>query len=397
MEPTSAVCPTWLAMHLKQAGGVIPFRQFMHLALNDPNHGFYGAGRALIAPNGDFVTSPSLGSDFAALLAAQVMRWLQAFPVEIPKLSLVEIGPGEGDLLADLIDALIDQAPHTLHRLELVLVETNPGMQKRQRSRLSNQVAVPIRWCSLDNLMACPVQGIVLAHELLDTLPVERLSFHEGMMWQQLVALNANDFLTWSRRPVPPPLAEEVARVCRRCKIALPPRSAKPGWTTEWHCESPRWFGQVSRAIRKGILLVVDYALEARRYYSACRYNGTLMATRAQQAGLSPLQCPGFQDLTAHICIDIVQDAAIRSGWTPLGQMRQGEALLALGLAERLHKLQSLPATQLPEILRRREALLRLVDPSGLGDFRWLLYGKGLQLDRFKLTTAPDSEEFPRE
>ena len=53
-------------------------------------------------------------------------------------------------------------------------------------------------------------------------------------------------------------------------------------------------------------------------------------------------------------------------------QIKQGEALLALGLAQRLHGLQQLPGQQLAEALQRREALLRLVDPAGLGAFRCL-------------------------
>ena len=55
-----------------------------------------------------------------------------------------------------------------------------------------------------------------------------------------------------------------------------------------------------------------------------------------------------------------------------LGQRRQGEALLALGLAQRLHGLQQQGGADLSELLSRREALLRLVDPSTLGDFRWI-------------------------
>ena len=80
-----------------------------------------------------------------------------------------------------------------------------------------------------------------------------------------------------------------------------------------------------------------------------------------------------------------------QAGWTALDQVRQGEALLALGLAERLYGLQLLPPAELPQALQRREALLRLVDPSGLGDFRWILFGKGVNPARFKLPTAPDN------
>ncbi len=46
-------------------------------------------------------------------------------------------------------------------------------------------------------------------------------------------------------------------------------------------------------------------------------------------------------------------------------------------MAERLHGLQQQPPAELATVLARREALLRLVDPGALGDFRWLAYGRG--------------------
>ena len=95
MDSSVAVCPAWLAHHLQQAGGVVPFSSFMDWALNDPGHGYYGSGQARIGVQGDFVTSPSLGSDFAALLAVQVGQWLSRLMAESPpgaQLSLVECG-----------------------------------------------------------------------------------------------------------------------------------------------------------------------------------------------------------------------------------------------------------------------------------------------------------------
>ena len=94
--------------------------------------------------------------------------------------------------------------------------------------------------------------------------------------------------------------------------------------------------------------------------------------TKQQQASDELLADAGCRDLTAHLCIDTLLAHARDQGWTVLGQCRQGEALLALGLGERLHNLQRLPATELPQALQRREALLRLVDPAGLGEFRWI-------------------------
>jgi SAM-dependent MidA family methyltransferase len=103
------------------------------------------------------------------------------------------------------------------------------------------------------------------------------------------------------------------------------------------------------------------------------------MAYRAQQATEDPLREPGHWDLTAHLCLESLEAAALAAGWRPLGGRRQGEALLALGLAERLHGLQQGSAAELASLLARREALLRLVDPHTLGDFRWVAFARGPQ------------------
>lgn len=395
----AASCPDWLATHLHQAGGAIPFSRFMDLALNEPEHGYYGSGRARIGAQGDFVTSPSLGSDFAALLAPQLLAWLAAIPQTDPDqlLSIVEIGPGEGHLARDLAAALRDAAPELLGQIEMVLVEANPGMRRRQQALLQEVDDLPLRWCSLDELRRDPVHGVVIAHELLDALPVERLIWREGSLQQQWVALDPNGGLRSTHRPFPDRLHQEIKRVCSQGGIQLPPPDAEEGWTTEWNSALPDWFAAAAAAVDAGVLLVIDYALEAQRYYTARRSDGTLMAVCAQQAGLSPFDQPGEQDLTAHLCIEVVDEAAQRNGWLVGDQAKQGEALLALGLAQRLHGLQQLPGQHLAEALQRRETLLRLVDPAGLGAFRWLTYRRGLPEGGFSLSGAPGSSESRRD
>ncbi len=399
MEQKAASCPDWLATHLQQAGGAVPFARFMDLALNEPDHGYYGAGRARIGTHGDFVTSPSLGSDFAALLAPQLLTWLASLPQTDPdqRLSIVEIGPGEGHLARDLIAQLRGSDPALLARIEMVLVEANPGMRQRQQDLLRQVDDLPVRWCSLEQLQSNPVRGVLIAHELLDALPVERLLWREGSLQQEWVELDPSGGLRKTHRPLPVALQDEINCACRNRGIQLPPPDAEEGWITEWNSALTDWFAAVSAAVDAGVLLVIDYALEAHRYYTARRSEGTLMAVRAQQGGLSPLDQPGEQDLTAHLCIDVVDEAAEHHGWAVGDKAKQGEVLLALGLAQRLHALQQLPGQHLAEALQRREALLRLVDPAGLGAFRWLTYRRRLPEAPFTLATAPDISESPRD
>ena len=57
-----------------------------------------------------------------------------------------------------------------------------------------------------------------------------------------------------------------------------------------------------------------------------------------------------------------------------MGETRQGQALLALGLSKFLYSIQNTSSEDLSVALSRRESLLRLVDPIGLGEFRWLAF-----------------------
>ena len=392
----AAVVPPWLLERLFEKGGEIPFSTYMDWVLHDPQYGAYGSGRLRIGPQGDFVTSPSLGGDFSALLAPQLVEWLLPLLAEQAmatgeRLALVEGGPGEGTLALDLALVLARDWPELAKRLELVLVEPNPGMAARQR-QLLRACPLPVRWSSFEQLALAPVRGVVLAHEVLDALAVERIVW-DGTSWRQqvvrinLVGINGEASAAPSLRLEPgEPLEPSVLSRLKPLGLLEPNPQRPEGWCTEWHCAVRPWLDQCAAGLSQGTLLVVDYALEAWRYYGPQRSNGTLMAYRQQQACSDPLVEPGTWDLTAHLCIEGLLIDSEATGWQPLGHCRQGEALLALGLAEQLHGLQKLPSSGLREALARREALLRFVDPGALGDFRWLAFGRGVpkQMPRFR-------------
>ena len=378
MDSSAASIPLWLLRHLQQAGGPVAFRRYMDWVLNDPEGGYYGSGSAAIGPQGDFATSPSLGDDFGALLASQLADWLRLLAPSSDTLSVVDIGPGEGDLALALAAALPPLCSGFVERLELVLVERNPGMMRRQQERLAGITTIAVRWSSWAELQRKPVRGVLLAHELLDALPVDRLIKRGEQLRLQTVALNSAQNLQFQDALLPDSLASEIASLAEVAGCAIPPQAAEEGWTSEWHSSLPQWMYEASKALTTGWLLVIDYALEAARYYHPLRSEGTLMTYARQRAGSDPLINPGELDITAHLCIESVQASAEAAGWRSLDRRRQGEALLALGLAQRLHSLQTLPPSQLSAALQRREALLRLVDPGALGEFRWLLFGRGV-------------------
>ncbi|MEB3333960.1 MAG: SAM-dependent methyltransferase [Cyanobacteriota bacterium] len=375
MTAPSPQAPPWLRERLEAAGGSVPFGRFMAWALHDPHHGYYGAGRARIGPGGDFATSPSLGEEFAALLLPQLIEWFDQLPEEPPgpgeRLSLLETGPGEGQLAGQLARGLARARPDLATRLEVVLLDPNPGMVARQRRSLADS-PLPLRWATWEELGRAPLRGVAIAHEVLDALPVERVLWDgTGWRWQQ-VACPRGTLALVPGPPLPAETLEELEALGVITRDAAGGRP--PGWCTELHPGLGPWFQACGQAMAEGVLLVVDYALEARRYYAPSRANGTLMAYRGQTASADPLAAPGDWDLTAHLCLETTRRAAAAAGWRRLGERRQGEALLALGLAERLASLGHAPSADLAACLARREQLLRLVDPMALGEFRWLLW-----------------------
>ena len=389
--------PEWLQQRLLAAGGSVPFHTYMAWALHDPDHGAYGSGRLRIGRRGDFVTSPSLGSDFAALLAPQLAEWLAELALEQgldlersasargagcepPRpLALVETGPGEGELALQLAQALALGWPQLAACCELVLVEPNAGMADRQRRQLQS-CPLPCRWVSAEELAQSPCTGVVLAHEVLDALAVARIRW-DGRHWrQQRVALSQEagqpEFLELIDGD---PLGPEAEPTLESLGLWPPDPRRGPGWATELHPELAPWLASCAAGIAHGRLLVIDYAIPAERYYAPQRLDGTLMAYRQQEASGDPLRQPGSWDLTAHLCSDSLVLAARQGGWQLLGQRSQGEALLALGLAQRLHGLQTPLVGErldLATALGRRECLLRLVDPAGLGAFRWFAFSR---------------------
>ena len=359
--------PEWLMDRLKGAGGKVPFRTYMEWVLHDPKHGFYGSGRARIGPRGDFATSPSLGGEFADLLLSQLIEWLEQIPSE--RLSLLEAGPGEGQLIQQVVRGLVRQRPDLAVRTEIVLLEPNPGMVDLQHTQLERS-SLPVRWSNWEELRHNPLQGVVIAHEVLDALAVDRVLW-DGQQWrEQMVNLGDHQLAL---------VAGEILQPAEQDRMEHFVPSSKdlaPGWCTEVHSGMAPWFEACAGAIQEGILLVIDYALEASRYYSPSRRDGTLMAYRQQQACADPFLAPGEWDLTAHVCVEAAQQAAVSAGWQCLGDRRQGEALLALGLAHRLSALGQSPPANLAVVLGQREQLLRLVDPLAMGDFRWLVFGR---------------------
>ena len=362
----------------------------MDLSLNDPDNGSYGAGKLKLGKEGDFVTSPTISNDFAELLVIQLIDWVNELIRENDPnstITIVDIGPGEGTLTHDLIVSFTKYSPELLDKIEFILVERNYQMLLRQKNLLKNFNLPKVEWKSIDELVSSPVVGIIIANEFFDALPVERILLNDGKLFRQGVKAcsKTNQILEYSKLP----LSKNIISILRELRnylgIEIPPAYSSEGWTTELHVNVEPYLSKLSKSLKSGKILVIDYFIEESRYYNHNRNCGTLLAYKGQKASQELLNEPGSYDITAHLCLETFIFYAGKSGLNFVGQLRQGEALLALGLSERLSNLMDSSNSNIKASLQRREALLRLVDPLSLGDFRWLIFDKNNSDDDIKV------------
>jgi len=381
MKSLPANCPAWLEKKIIEMGGSISFYDYMNIVLNDAENGYYGSGKAEIGAKGDFVTSPSLSNDFAFLLAKQIEDW----SIEIfnkvntkNKLIILEFGAGDGSLIKGIIEYYLKTNIKILKRISFKIFELNKGMLAKQNRLLNNFLneGIDITWTNLKEFEKKNFDGIVLAHEVLDAFPVERIQYSNGHLFQQLVSIDKDKRLFFQKRALSKGLKKRIDFIENSLGIKIPPVNAPEEWTNELHVDNYQWLKNIYESLNNGILLVIDYSLEGKRFYSSSKIDGNIVSYNKQQLNNNILKDSGNCDLTTHICSEILINDAELVGYRFEGLVKQGEALLKLGLAEMIYELQTKYKDDLSQALFKREALLRLVDPICLGDFKWFIFQK---------------------
>jgi NADH dehydrogenase [ubiquinone] 1 alpha subcomplex assembly factor 7 len=330
---------------LIREGGPLPVARYMSLALAHPEHGYYRRGDPLGAA-GDFVTAPEISQMFGEIVALWLAQaWLDRGRPR--PLRLVEIGPGRGTMMADMLRAL-RAVPELSAAAEVHLVETSPRLRELQRQHLAGRQVV---WH--DELAGVPAGPLLLvANEVLDALPVHQLVRTAGGWVERCVGLGEAGRLAFvpASEPAPAALAAGL------------PDDAPPGTVAEVSPAREALAEAIGRrlALHPGVALLIDYGA-----LPAAPAGDTLQAVRAQRP-CDPLTAPGEADLSSQVDFGALARAAARGGARVHGPVPQGPFLRALGIEARTLALMHNAGAEERRELRR--ALFRLTDASAMGE-----------------------------
>lgn len=325
--------------------GPIPFFRFMEIALYLSGEGYYARSHP-VGRDGDFITAPKVGPAFGWSLGRHFASWARAGSLDT--VDLVELGAGDGTLVADVVRSL---APSISIR-SVVLVERGvvPAFPP-----LEGAVCRHVR--SLDELPSGSLEGVIYANELLDALPVVRARREAGRIWESHVDIeNGHLVERWL-----PSLDPEIHSYADRYLIG------EDSCTFELSRSIPHLLKGIARVLRSGMVLFLDYGGRSHEVHDPEHCDGTLRAFFEHRLVQDLFERPGFQDLTADVNFDFVRNEAELAGFVALPLQRMGSFLLNAGLTEA-------PSAGIP---LSTGAVRQLVMPGAMGDvFRVLVLAR---------------------
>jgi NADH dehydrogenase [ubiquinone] 1 alpha subcomplex assembly factor 7 len=259
----------------------------------------YYAGRDPFGRGGDFTTAPEISQMFGEIIGLWMADlWDRAG--RPARVNLVELGPGRGTLMADLLRAA-RALPAFAEAISVHFVETSPTLRAAQAERVPAAT-----WH--DDLADVP-QGaplLVIANEFFDALPIRQEVYFENAWQERRIGLSADYFVYTPKgdtiRETSPERAEYASSLATRI------------------------------AAEGGAALLIDYGYEGPA-------EGDSLQALAAHAPADPLAAPGEHDLTAHVDFTPLAEAARKAGVHVSPLALQGAFLLALGIESRAERL----------------------------------------------------------
>lgn len=296
-----------------RATGPIDVGQFMALALGHPTFGYYMT-RDPLGARGDFTTAPEISQMFGEMVTVCVVEaWIRAGK---PDVHLVELGPGRGTLMADMLRAC-KNAPDFYERAKIHLVETSPVLREAQKKALGNYKPV---WHDSVDTLPTDAPLLIVANEFFDALPVR-----QGVMtkkgWRERVIGLEGDKLSFGVAAQPPAFAKTTG--------------GKAGDILEYSPMREAVMKALATRLQKqgGLMVAIDYGHDV-----PDAMGDTFQAVR-KHGYCPPLENIGDADLTSHVDFAKLAQIARDKGCTVLGPVTQKAFLEAMGIGIRLNRL----------------------------------------------------------
>lgn len=329
---------------LIQAAGPISVADYMATCLFDPDHGYYMT-REPFGVRGDFTTAPEISQMFGELVAVWLAQAWQATGRPVSP-AIVEIGPGRGTLMKDIVRTIRRISPDLASAAEFVLVETSPRLVDIQATTLKDS-GPRFTWLKeLGGLSRKP--AFFVGNEIFDAIPFRQFVRVSDRWLERVVALD-DDRLRFAAGTAS--LAHDA--------LAAELWHATEGSIFEIAPAREALMAQVASRVAHdgGAAIFFDYG------HLRPGLGDTFQALRNHRYE-DVFDNPGRADLTSHVDFSAL-DRVARAHGLATRSLTQGDFLLGMGLLERAGRL----GQNADEPTRQgiSEAVERLAGPDEMG------------------------------
>lgn len=311
----------------------------------------YYARKKVFGKDGDFITAPEISQVFGELVGLWCVTAWQA--LDQPRnFHFVELGPGRGTLMADILRTIYDIAPKFVHAASLHLVERSQALRTEQKKCLA---AYHPEWH--DDISTLPDGPVILvANEFLDALPIEQF-VKTPAGWCERLVTHDKDGFSYAVAPLPSSHAGAAFH------------DVEDGSILEQSDAVEKVVTQLGTLCveRPAIALVIDYG------HTVSSVGETLQAVKKHKYH-PVLEKPGEADLTAHVDFAAAAQAARAAGAKIHGPVEQGLWLKRLGIEVR--QAQLLEGKTKSEASAIESSISRLVASEQMGSlFKVIAFG----------------------
>src|SRR4030095_11662709 len=213
---------------------------------------------------------------------------------------VLELGGGSGRLAAGLLNALAtrDAVPS-----RYVILEPSPDLRERQRTTIAQEASAHLARVEWIDALPASIDGVVLANEVLDAIPVHIVARRAGAWFERGVGWNVErSAFEWSERSAD----------ARLESLAVQSWPEQGDYVSEINSMAEALIEDIARRFVRGAALIIDYGFPAAEYYHPQRDQGTLMCHYRHRAHTDPFSWPGLTDITAHVDFTAIAQAAER-------------------------------------------------------------------------------------
>ena len=347
--------------------GAIPFSRFMELAMYAPKFGYYTGGTHKIGTDGDFITAPMLTPLFGQTLARQIASILPQTAGNI-----YEFGAGTGNLAAVLLNELSNDSGSLKN---YYIIELSSDLKDRQHQFITEYAPDFLDKVVWLNTLPENFDGVIIGNEVLDAMPIERISRHTNGDFSRVFVDWENEKFILKNNKLDDGNLFQAA-----CNYFPHADQLSEDYTSELHLTQFAFIQTLAEKLIRGAMIWIDYGFDSKQFYHPERIDGTLIGHYHHHTIHDPFFRVGLTDLTAHINFSDIAEAGYSAGLDLIGYATQANFLFNLGILDLL--AEKYARTDTPEYVQAAHAIQQLTAPHEMGElFKVIAFGKNVGVD----------------